>query len=108
MQNPIRFKGNLEADTFEKSEKQPVKRTRSQILADKHAREVAFYNEKLELNPRTAFLYNPDLSPEEKDKLLAESEGIYTFRELADELGINYKVINAWTSNGLLQSDETE
>lgn len=107
-QNPIRFRGNLKADTFEKTEKPPVKRTRAQMLADKHAKKVAFYNEKYELNPRTAFLYNPDLSREEKDKLLEESDGIYTVGSYANKFGMNYGVISAWASNGLLQIDETD
>ncbi len=107
-QNHVRFRGNINNDTFEKSEEKPVKKTRAQMLAERHAKKVALYNEKLELNPRTAFLYNPDLSEEEKDKLLAQNDEIYTVRDYAGKLGINSEIINTWGSNGILQLDETE
>ena len=66
------------------------------------------YYEHLEQNPNTAFLYDPNITSDEKREKLAESTVIRSTEVLAAELGLTREVVDTLQRYGFLDADKFE
>jgi len=107
VQNPVQFRGNLAADTFESSCAQNKPRpARKEVLAGKYERDAAKYNEQLEHNPGSAFLYNPDIKVSDRYNMALESETVRTVGDTAQMLGVSSAALRTWAAAGCIEIDD--